>query len=99
MFTPKTRTYVKEVERAIREKTITQSSFVFITPTELCAGWKDAGRRFTHADGTPLKSYGIGIDITERKLEELDRGFCSKSAKKFVTAEISRENTLPKSRK
>jgi PAS domain S-box-containing protein len=85
---------VKQVERAIREKTDYIIEFRFHHADGTLRWMEGRGQAVYAADGTPLKSYGIGIDITERKLEELDRRFLLEIGEKIRYGGTSRENTL-----
>jgi PAS domain S-box-containing protein len=84
----------KEVERAIREKTDYIIEFRFHHADGTLRWMEGRGQAVYSAEGTPLKSYGIGIDITERKLEELDRQFLLELGEKIRYGGINRENTL-----
>lgn len=83
-----------EVERAIAEKTDYLIEFRFRHADGSVRWMEGRGQAVYAPDGTPTKVYGIGIDITERKHEELDRQFLLELGEKIRFGEQNLENTL-----
>ena len=83
-----------EVQRAIDEKTDYIIEFRFRHADGSLRWMEGRGQAVYAPDGTPTKVYGIGIDITERKREELDRQFLLEIGEKIRFGELKRENTL-----
>jgi PAS domain S-box-containing protein len=71
------------VERAIASQTDYAVEFRFFR-ADGRLGWMDGRGRATYdADGKPQRLYGIGIDITERKRDEMDARFLADLSRIF----------------
>jgi hypothetical protein len=83
-----------EVERAIAERRDYIIEFRFHHQDGTLRWMEGRGQAVYAPDGTPIKVYGIGIDITTRKREELDRQFLLELGEKIRFGDFSPERLL-----
>lgn len=83
-----------EVERAIAERRDYIIEFRFYHADGSLRWMEGRGQAVYAPDGTPTKVYGIGIDITTRKREELDRQFLLELGEKIRFGDFSPEKLL-----
>ncbi|MDQ4121605.1 MAG: PAS domain S-box protein [Acidobacteriota bacterium] len=83
-----------EIERAIAEHRDYIIEFRFHHGDGTLHWMEGRGQAVYAPDGTPIKVYGIGIDITERKRDELDRQFLLELGEKIRFADFSPEKLL-----
>jgi PAS domain S-box-containing protein len=92
-----------EVERAIAERRSYIIEFRYYHADGSVRWMEGRGKAIYSATGEPTRVYGIGIDITERKREELDRQFLLELGEKirfgeFRAGELLNEVTAMTSR-
>lgn len=83
-----------EVERAIAERRDYVIEFRFHHGDGSLRWMEGRGQAVYTPEGAPTKIYGIGIDITERKREELDRQFLLELGEKIRFGDFSPEKLL-----
>ncbi|HEX8197202.1 MAG TPA: PAS domain S-box protein [Pyrinomonadaceae bacterium] len=83
-----------EVQRAIAEHRDYIIEFRFHHADGSLRWMEGRGQAVYATDGTPTKVYGIGIDITTRKREELDRQFLLELGEKIRFGDFSPEKLL-----
>jgi PAS domain S-box-containing protein len=83
-----------EVQRAIAEHRDYIIEFRFHHADGSLRWMEGRGQAVYASDGTPTKVYGIGIDITTRKREELDRQFLLELGEKIRFGDFSPEKLL-----
>lgn len=83
-----------EVQRAIAERRDYIIEFRFHHADGSLRWMEGRGQAVYAPDGTPTKVYGIGIDITERKRDELDRQFLLELGEKIRFGDFSPERLL-----